>query len=54
MPMNKAMAEAYKAKGKACYERQAKAYREKKAKANAIISAMRVSSKKTHTATNSK
>ena len=54
MPMSKAMAEAYKAKDKACYEKQAKAYKERKAKANAIISVRRVSTKEIHTTPESK
>ena len=45
LPMSKAMSEAFKAKDKAKYNAQAKAYKEKKKRASAIISARRVSCK---------
>ena len=54
MPMSKAMVEAYKAKDKAKYKKQAEVYQKGKAKANAITSARRVSAKETQSEPNSK
>ena len=44
LPMSKAMSEAYKAKDKARYASQAKAYKKSKTKSSMMASARRVSS----------